>query len=148
MTKPKAAPPGLTAAGVQPKPAKKPPTAFQNRVYSACRLIPAGRVSTYGALAEALGSAPRAVGQALRCNPFAPEVPCHRVIASTLDLGGFTGAGRGAAGAWDAGCASVKKKRAMLEGEGVPFTSEGKLRDTRALLSASELESLMKKGHP
>lgn len=142
MAKSKPAPPGPTAAGVQAK-SPKPPTAFQSRVYAACSLIPAGRVSTYGAMAEALGSAPRAVGQALRCNPFAPAVPCHRVIASTLELGGFTGAGRGAGGSWDAGCASVKKKRALLESEGVLFTSEGKLRDTRALMDAIELKKLM-----
>mmetsp|Transcript_7876 Transcript_7876/g.16102 ORF Transcript_7876/g.16102 Transcript_7876/m.16102 type:complete len:86 (+) Transcript_7876:104-361(+) len=45
----------------------------------------AEKVSTYGTLAKELGSSARAVGQALRRNPFAPGVPCHRVVAATLD---------------------------------------------------------------
>lgn len=58
-------------------------TAFQERVYTLLQQIPEGRVATYAAMAKALGSSPRAVGGALRSNPFAPEVPCHRVLAST-----------------------------------------------------------------
>lgn len=58
-------------------------TAFQERVYALLKQIPAGRVTTYAAMARVLGSSPRAVGGALRVNPFAPEVPCHRCIAST-----------------------------------------------------------------
>jgi methylated-DNA-[protein]-cysteine S-methyltransferase len=58
-------------------------TAFQERVYTLLKQIPSGRVTTYAAMARALGSSPRAVGGALRVNPFAPEVPCHRCIAST-----------------------------------------------------------------
>jgi methylated-DNA-[protein]-cysteine S-methyltransferase len=66
---------------------------FSDRVYDACRMIPKGRVSTYGSIAKALGKskASRAVGQALRHNPYAPEVPCHRVIASDGRLHGFDG---------------------------------------------------------
>ncbi|EXJ77113.1 hypothetical protein A1O3_10271 [Capronia epimyces CBS 606.96] len=66
-------------------------TEFQERVYLHLLLIPPGQVTTYAALAQALGSSPRAVGGALRCNPFAPTVPCHRVIASDGSLGGFLG---------------------------------------------------------
>lgn len=55
----------------------------QERVYALLQQIPAGRVSSYAAIAKALDSSPRAVGGALRKNPFAPEVPCHRCIAST-----------------------------------------------------------------
>lgn len=57
-------------------------TPYQSRVYDLLRQIPAGKVSTYAALSRALGSSPRAVGGALRRNPFAPEVPCHRVIGA------------------------------------------------------------------
>ena len=66
---------------------------FSDRVYEACRRIPEGRVTTYGEIAKAIGSpkASRAVGQALRHNPYAPEVPCHRVVASTGNLHGFAG---------------------------------------------------------
>jgi len=48
-------------------------------------------VTTYGALARKLGSGPRAVGNALRANPYAPAVPCHRIVRTSLDLGGFCG---------------------------------------------------------
>lgn len=55
-------------------------TSHQTRVYALLRQIPSGKVSTYAALSRALHSSPRAIGGALRVNPFAPEVPCHRVI--------------------------------------------------------------------
>jgi len=58
-------------------------TAYQERVYTALQQIPEGRVTTYAAMSKALNSSPRAVGGALRVNPFCPEVPCHRCIAST-----------------------------------------------------------------
>jgi methylated-DNA-[protein]-cysteine S-methyltransferase len=65
-------------------------TAFQERVYALLQQIPEGKVATYATMAKALNSSPRAVGGALRNNPFAPEVPCHRVLAST----GVSEAGR------------------------------------------------------
>ena len=55
-------------------------TSYQTRVYTLLSQIPSGKVSTYAALSKALESSPRAVGGALRRNPFAPEVPCHRII--------------------------------------------------------------------
>ncbi len=71
-------------------------SAFQERVYRAARRIPRGRVTTYKLLAAAIGCrSPRAVGQALRHNPFAPEVPCHRVIRTDLTVGGFMGEEQG-----------------------------------------------------
>ncbi|MBS3124882.1 MGMT family protein [Candidatus Woesearchaeota archaeon] len=66
-------------------------TSFAAKVYERCSQIPKGKVSTYGAIARALDSSPRAVGQALRCNPFAPNVPCHRVVSSDGRIGGFMG---------------------------------------------------------
>ncbi len=90
-------------------------TAFEQRVYDAARRIPRGRVTTYGLLARAIRcGSPRAVGQALACNPFAPVVPCHRVIASDLTLGGFMGNTRGR---------PVARKLAMLADEGVLFAA-------------------------
>ncbi len=63
---------------------------FNDQVYTLCRTIPKGKVTTYKRIAEALGSkAYRAVGNALNKNPYAPEVPCHRVVASTGHLHGF-----------------------------------------------------------
>ncbi|CAG8789565.1 19925_t:CDS:2, partial [Dentiscutata erythropus] len=67
-------------------------TEFQYKVYELCAQIPEGFVSTYKLLATALKSSPRAVGGALRANPFAPlPIPCHRVIASDFFIGGFDG---------------------------------------------------------
>lgn len=67
-------------------------TEFQRKVYEATALVPTGKVVTYKAIAELIhcGSS-QAVGQALRRNPHAPEVPCHRVVKSDLTLGGFFG---------------------------------------------------------
>lgn len=94
-------------------------TPFQHRVYAALRCVPKGRVTTYGLLARHLGCrSAQAVGQALRCNPFAPEVPCHRVIAANLGIGGFQGARSGA---------KIRRKLRLLAVEGVAFDSRGRL---------------------
>jgi len=66
-------------------------SAFQLRVWQALAAIPPGSLRTYGELARALHSAPRAVGQACRANPIPLIVPCHRVIGRQ-GLGGFMGA--------------------------------------------------------
>ncbi len=66
-------------------------TDFQIRVYRVVRRIPYGEVRSYKWVAEQLGiKSPRAIGQALKRNPFLIVVPCHRVIKSNGDLGGFT----------------------------------------------------------
>lgn len=68
-------------------------TPFQKLVYEAAKKIPRGRVSTYGEIARVIDRprAARAVGNALNCNPFAPKVPCHRVVRSDGSVGGFAG---------------------------------------------------------
>ena len=68
---------------------------FHRRVYEAVRAIPAGTTLSYGEVAARLGSpgSARAVGQALRRNPFPIVVPCHRVLAAGGKLGGFTADG-------------------------------------------------------
>lgn len=70
-------------------------TDFYQRVYAVARAIPPGRTLTYGEVAEQLGEpgAARAVGQALGHNPFAPVVPCHRVLAARNAGGGFSAEG-------------------------------------------------------
>jgi methylated-DNA-[protein]-cysteine S-methyltransferase len=83
-------------------------TDFQNLCYQTLKAkVPAGRVTTYAGLAKLIDrpKAHRAVGSAMNKNPFAPEVPCHRVVKSNGELGGF------------ADDISVKIKR--LETEGV-----------------------------
>lgn len=71
---------------------------FNARVYALARRIPPGKTMTYGEMAAQLGEpgAARAVGQALGHNPFAPVVPCHRILAANGKTGGFS-AGGGAA---------------------------------------------------
>ncbi|UCD21038.1 MAG: MGMT family protein [archaeon] len=81
-------------------------TEFQKRVYSIVKRIPRGKVMTYGQIAKKLKTSPRAVGQALKRNPFAPKIPCHRVIMSEGSLGGYNGK------------MNSKKKRELLRKEG------------------------------
>ncbi len=71
-------------------------TPFQLRVWRALLQIPPGQPTTYGALAKALGTAPRAVGQACGANPLPIIIPCHRVLAANGALGGFMHASSGA----------------------------------------------------
>ena len=93
---------------------------FARRVYAALCKIPPGHVITYAALGRRIGCrSPRSIGQALRANPFAPQVPCHRVIASDLSPGGFNGRTSGAA---------LTKKLRLLAAEGIVFKN-GRLAD-------------------
>src|ERR1700687_1306084 len=73
----------------------KPYPAFYQKVWKACAGIPRGQTRTYGWIAEKIGNprAARAVGQALGANPFAPIVPCHRVVGSNGHLVGYSGPG-------------------------------------------------------
>lgn len=95
-------------------------SAFAKQVYESCKNIPAGKVSTYANIATTIGNpkATRAVGSALRKNPFAPHVPCHRIVASDLSLGGFYGSK-------DSTGILLLKKHALLLQEGVLFTYSG-----------------------
>jgi methylated-DNA-[protein]-cysteine S-methyltransferase len=76
---------------------------FRRRVWQALQSIPYGETRRYGELAEALGTAARAVGGACGANPIAIIVPCHRVVGGHGWLGGFSGG---------QGCAT---KRLLLE---------------------------------
>ena len=79
---------------------------FAIKIYNLLKKVPKGKVTTYKMLAEAAGTkAYRAVGQAMRCNPHAPVVPCHRVVASNGHLHGFAH--------------GLKKKAKLLEKEGI-----------------------------
>jgi methylated-DNA-[protein]-cysteine S-methyltransferase len=82
---------------------------FQTRVYREAARIPHGETRTYAWLASGIGSAlaSRAVGQALRKNPFPILIPCHRVVAFA-SLGGFMGMS-------DPGDAELQFKRKLLE---------------------------------
>ncbi|TFB03831.1 Methylated-DNA-protein-cysteine methyltransferase [Trichoderma ghanense] len=100
-------------------------TPFEKRVWAALCQIPRGRVTTYGLLSAHLGTSPRAVGNALRRNPFAPDVPCHRVVATGGALGGFKGA-------WprDGEGITITEKRSLLRAEGVRVDDRGRVLGT------------------
>jgi methylated-DNA-[protein]-cysteine S-methyltransferase len=82
-----------------------------NDVYDLLLKIPAGKVSTYGDLARALGnpSASRAIGGILGENPNPIKVPCHRVVMSNGQIGGYA--------------YGTARKRQLLEKEGVSLTN-------------------------
>jgi methylated-DNA-[protein]-cysteine S-methyltransferase len=85
---------------------------FDTAVYEKVKEIPKGKVTTYMEVAIAIGKpgAYRAVGNALNRNPHSPVVPCHRVVKSDLDIGGFA---RG----------KIEKKN-ILKKEGVKFDGD------------------------
>jgi methylated-DNA-[protein]-cysteine S-methyltransferase len=83
-----------------------PGMSFNQKVWAITARIPAGKVATYGDIARCLGTtAYRAVGNALNRNPYAPAVPCHRVVGSTGDLTGFA--------------QGLPAKKKLLESEGI-----------------------------
>ncbi|GKT56292.1 RING-2 protein [Colletotrichum tofieldiae] len=97
-------------------------TQYEKRVWTALCQVPKGQVTTYGILAAHLKSSPRAVGNALRRNPFAPQVPCHRVVATGGALGGFKGKW-----AKDGEGITLDEKRMLLRKEGVKIDSGGRV---------------------
>ncbi len=64
---------------------------YTQKTLKATAQIPIGYVSSYGAIAKAVGGGPRAVGNVMASNPFAPIIPCHRVVKSDFTLGGYGG---------------------------------------------------------
>tara|TARA_B100001057_G_scaffold285092_1_gene285321 strand:+ start:50 stop:325 length:276 start_codon:yes stop_codon:yes gene_type:complete len=84
-------------------------TKFQLKVWVYVRKIPRGRVKTYSQVAKAIRKplAIRAVANAIGKNPYAPKIPCHRVIRSDGSLGGYSGKG------------GLKTKRFLLKKEGI-----------------------------
>ena len=88
-------------------------SSFAKAVYEITGRVPKGKVTSYKIIARVLGkpNASRAVGQALRRNPYAPTVPCHRVIATNFSLGGFFGPS----------AKNLEKKIQLLTDEGILF---------------------------
>jgi O-6-methylguanine DNA methyltransferase len=62
---------------------------YTKKVLRTTLTIPLGYVTSYGAIAKAVGGGPRAVGNIMAANPFAPIVPCHRVVRANFSLGGY-----------------------------------------------------------
>ena len=84
-------------------------TKFQLKVWNYLKKIPRGKVKTYSEVAKSIGKplAVRAVANAIGKNPFAPQIPCHRVIRSDGSLGGYSCKG------------GIKTKRLLLKKEGI-----------------------------
>ena len=82
-----------------------------SEVYALTSKIPEGMVGTYGDIAKALGreGSSRVIGRILHINPYAPRVPCHRVVRSNGRVGGFA--------------KGVRSKIEMLEAEGVKVSN-------------------------
>ncbi len=98
---------------------------FDEKVYEVIENIPEGRVSTYKVIAERLDTeAYRAIGQALKRNPDAPTVPCHRVVSSDGTIGGYMGEETGE---------SVQKKIRLLQEEGVEI-EDGEIKNFEDVL--------------
>ncbi|MBI2045468.1 MGMT family protein [Candidatus Pacearchaeota archaeon] len=84
---------------------------FYEKIYAKLRQVPKGKVTTYKELAKAVNSkAYRAVGTAMNKNPYAPKIPCHRVINSDGRVGGFA--------------SGTQNKIKMLKTEGVEIINE------------------------
>ena len=86
-------------------------TKFQIKVWKYLKTIPKGQIRTYLDVAIAIKKpkAVRAVANAIGKNPYAPIVPCHRVIRSDGSLGGYSGPG------------GIKTKKKLLKIEGISF---------------------------
>ena len=86
-------------------------TKFQIKVWKYLKKIPKGSVKTYKEIAIAINQpkAARAVANACAMNPYAPKIPCHRVIRSDGALGGYSGRG------------GIKEKLRLLRSEKVKF---------------------------
>ena len=85
------------------------PTKFQLKVWKYLKTIPKGKVKTYKQVAISIKSprSARAVANACAKNPYAPKIPCHRVIRSDGALGGYSSKG------------GVKQKLKLLRSEKV-----------------------------
>ena len=104
-----------------------PENNFNQKIYTLLKKVPKGKITTYKILAEALDTkAYRAVGQAMKNNPFAPKVPCHRVVKSDGKIGGFSGS-------MNPESKEVKRKIMLLKKEGIKF-KENKIEDFEKVL--------------
>jgi len=94
-------------------------SSFQRKVLRRLLALPFGRVTSYGELAERSGfpGAARAVGTTMASNPLAVVIPCHRVVASSGGLGGYS--------------AGLSRKKKLLAHEGVPPTRSNLLKARR-----------------
>ena len=104
---------------------------YTQRVLRTVSQIPVGYVASYGGVAEAAGGGARAVGNAMANNPFAPIVPCHRVVTSSLGLGGYGG--------------GVRMKFEFLKREKRGFTEKREILVDNGVLRVFPVEFVLRK---
>jgi O-6-methylguanine DNA methyltransferase len=104
---------------------------YTQRVLKVTMLIPSGYVASYGAVAKTVGGNPRSVGSVMASNPFAPIVPCHRVVGSDFSLVGYGG--------------GLANKLAFLKREKKGFTSKREISVDGRKLIAFPAELALKK---
>jgi O-6-methylguanine DNA methyltransferase len=105
--------------------------AYTRRVLETVHAIPVGYVATYGSIAKAAGGGARAVGNVMARNPFAPVVPCHRVVSARFGLGGYGG--------------GLNVKHAFLIREKRGFTSPRSIRVGDGVLQVFPVEFVLRK---
>jgi len=103
---------------------------YSRKVLGLLSKVPLGYVTTYGALAKAAGGGPRAVSRVIATNPFAPLIPCHRVVRSDFSLGGYGG--------------GVDVKRKMLGREDRGYQESKKINVDGAVLAIYPVSVLRK----
>ena len=103
---------------------------YSKKVLGVLAKVPVGYVTTYGALAKAIGGGPRAVGNVMAANPFAPLIPCHRVVRSDFTLGGYGG--------------GLDTKRKILEHEDRGYRKASKINVDGAVLTVYPVSFLWK----
>jgi len=104
--------------------------AYTRKVLKVTSAIPVGYVSSYGAIAKAVGGSPRAVGNVMAANPFVPIVPCHRVVKSDFSLGGYGG--------------GLETKLEFLKREKKGYTSQKKITTNNGCLEVFPVEFVLK----
>jgi len=100
---------------------------FNEKVWKTLTRIPRGRVATYGQIAKASGSpsAARAVGNACNKNPYAPNIPCHRIVNSSGFLGGYAH--------------GILRKKKLLKKEGIKVKNNKIVNFREVLVTQNEL---------
>ncbi len=104
---------------------------YTRKVIEVASLIPVGYVASYGSIAKAAGGSPRAVGRVMASNPFAPIVPCHRVVRSDFTLGGYGG--------------GLDLKLEILKRESRGYTSKREIQRNNKKLDLFPVEFVFKK---
>lgn len=103
------------------------------KLFAAVRLIPQGKVTTYGALAKLVGSkSPRPIGQILHQNPDPVSTPCHRVVFADGSLSSNYAFG------------GLKEQKVKLQQEGVIFLPSGKVDLTKSFHSNKSFSSFLR----